>query len=102
MNPSTSLRTSTITVSATHARNNFFDLLNQVAAGKRIVIERDKKEVAVLEQKTTKTDWEGLLKASRKVHGILRDADPNDNPLRKKAAWKSLGKWDKGLLKKKK
>ena len=34
----------TIRISATAARNRFFDLLNQVAAGAQVIIEKDKKE----------------------------------------------------------
>lgn len=87
----------TIRVSATAARNKFFELLNQVALGTQVIIEKDKKEVAVLSPKKTKTDWEGLRKAAEATHGILKDYDPSDNPLRKKGAWKRLGKWDRGL-----
>ena len=63
----------TIRLSATSARNKFFELLNQVALGSQVIIEKDKKEVAVISPKKTKTDWKGLLKASKAVHGILKD-----------------------------
>ena len=104
MNTSTSLSTSTITVSATHARNNFFELLNQVAAGRRIVIEKDKKEIAVLESRKDEVNHRNYLKAARAVKGILAvsDYDPLDNPLRKPGAKNFLGKWDKVLQKKSK
>ena len=85
----------TIRVSATKARNNFFELLNQVAMGKSVIIERDSKEVAVLTPKETKTDWAALKKASKKIHGIWKDYDPEDNPLRRKGASDFLGKWDR-------
>ncbi len=82
-------------VSATKARNNFFELLNQVALGMQVVIEKDNKEIAVLGPKKQKTDWAALLKASKKVHGIWKDYDPEDNPLRRKGAADFLGRWDK-------
>lgn len=85
----------TIRVSATKARNEFFSLLDQVASGMQVIIEKDSKEVATLSPKKQKTDWAALLKASKKVHGIWKDYDPQDNPLRRKGAADFLGKWDK-------
>lgn len=84
----------TIRMSSTAARNKFFDLLNLVALGNEVIIEKDNKEVAVLSQKTTKTDWKGLLGASKKVRGIFADYDANDNPLRRSGASDFLGQWD--------
>ena len=74
----------TIRVSATAARNNFFDLLNQVALGAKVTVVRDAKEVAEIIPKTTKTDWKGLKKAMKASAGIFKDFDSNNNPLRKK------------------
>ncbi len=89
---------STIRVSATSARNNFFELLNQVALGTQVIIERDAKEVAVLSPKKQTVDWVALKKASKAIHGIWKDYDPKrDNPFYGKRAWPNLGKWDKGL-----
>lgn len=88
---------STIRVSATSARNKFFELLNQVALGTQIIIERDSKEVAILAPRQKKTNWTALLKASKKVHGIWKDYDPEDNPLRRKGAADFLGRWDRRL-----
>jgi len=85
----------TIRVSATKARNNFFELLNQVSLGMQIVIEKDSKEIAVLAPKRKKTDWKGLTKATKESHGILKDYDPQDNPLRRKNAADFLGRWDR-------
>ncbi len=87
----------TIRVSATSARNNFFELLNKVALGTQVIIERDAKEVALLSPKRYKLDKAALLKASKKVRGIWKDYDPEDNPLRRKGAADFLGRWDKGL-----
>lgn len=88
----------TIRLSATSARNKFFELLNQVALGTEVIIEKDKKEVAVIAPRKTKMDWDGLLRASKAAHGILKDYSIEEiSPLRKKGAWKRLGKWDKGL-----
>lgn len=93
----------TIRVSATSARNNFFELLNKVASGTQVIIERDSKEVAVLSPKKQTVDWIALKKASQATHGILKDYDPKrDNPFYGKKAWPNLGKWDRGLKFKKK
>ncbi len=86
----------TVTWSATKARNEFFDLLNYVASGRQVIIERDKKEVALISSpKTTKTDWEGLKRAMDACHGILKDYDVKENPLRRPGSADFLGKWDK-------
>ncbi|EKD65148.1 MAG: hypothetical protein ACD_50C00175G0003 [uncultured bacterium] len=89
---------STIRLSATSARNKFFELLNQVALGTEVIIEKDRKEVAIITGKKTKTDWDSLLKASKKVHGIFKNYSVEEiSTLRKKGAWKGFGEWDKGL-----
>lgn len=88
----------TIRISATAARNKFFTLLDQVAQGTEVIIEKDRKEVAVMTPKVTKTDWVALRKASKAVHGIWKDVELSDLPTRKKGAWARLGKWDKELL----
>lgn len=88
----------TIRVSATSARNNFFELLNKVAAGTQVIIEKDSKEVAVLSPKKQKINWVEFRKAAKAAKGILKDYDPKrDNPFYGKKAWPDLGKWDKGL-----
>lgn len=87
----------TIRLSATSARNKFFELLNQVALGTQVIIEKDAKEIAVISPKVKKTDWKGFLKAAKEAKGILKDYDPMDNPLRKPGAIDFLGKWDRGL-----
>lgn len=85
----------TIRISATAARNRFFDLLNQVAAGTQVIIEKDKKEIAVISPKKTKTDWEGLRKASKAAHGILKGYSIDQiSPLKAKGAWKGFAEWD--------
>lgn len=86
-----------IRVSATSARNKFFELLNQVAQGAHVVIEKDNKEVALISPRQTKIDWKKLQKATDLTHSILPDFNPMDNPLRKSADY--LGKWDKDLIK---
>jgi len=86
---------SIIRVSATAARNRFFDLLNQVMLGTQVIIERDSKEVAVLSKKQT-FDWVAFRKAAKKSQGILKDYTIDELlPLRKKGAWKNWGKWDR-------
>ncbi len=86
-----------IRVSATHARNNFFELLNQVALGTQVIIEKDSKEVAVMSpKKSNGTDLKALKKASKAVHGILKGYSIEEiSPLRKKGAWGDFGNWDK-------
>lgn len=39
-----------------------------------------------------KTNWTAILEASKRVHGILKDYDLEDNPLRRKGAASFLGK----------
>jgi prevent-host-death family protein len=88
----------TIRISATKARNSFFDLLNQVMLGTEVIVERDNKEVAVISPKKTKMDWEALKKASKAAHGIFKGLSVEEiSPTRKKGAWKRFGTWDKGL-----
>lgn len=89
---------STIRMSATSARNKFFELLNQVVLGTQVIIERDSKEVAILAPRKQKTDWIALLKASKAAHGILKGYTVEEiAPLRNKGAWKRFGTWDKNL-----
>lgn len=81
-----------IKVSATHARNNFFELLNWVQSGKQVVVEKDKKEVAVISAKLQKTDLRGLDKAMKAIHGIGSDFDLSKSPLRGERSRKWLKK----------
>jgi len=94
----------TTRVSATSARNNFFELLDKVAQGAKIVVEKDAKEIAVIMPRSKKTDWKGLRKAMNEAAaaGVLKDYNFNDNPLRRPDAADFLGKWDRDLVKKKK
>ena len=86
----------TITISATAARNKFFTLLDQVAQGTEVIIEKDRKVVAVLKPQTTKTDWTALRKALKETHGILKDYSVEEIATsRKKGAWRKSGDWDK-------
>lgn len=86
----------TVRLSATNARNKFFELLDQVALGTQVIIEKDKKEVAVLAPRRTKTDWKAFLKAAKAAHGILKDYSVDEiAPVRKEGKWSRIGKWDK-------
>lgn len=85
----------TITLSATATRNNFFDLLDKVSLGSKVVIMRNSKEVAMLIHKTSSNNWENFIKASREVNGILKDYSIEDNPARREGSSDFLGKWDK-------
>jgi prevent-host-death family protein len=94
---------SILRVSATKARNNFFSLLDQVALGQQVIIEKDSKEVAVISPRKQTVDWVALKKATKATHGILKDYNPKrDNPFYGRGSWPNLGKWDKGLKFKKK
>lgn len=90
----------TIRISATAARNRFFELLDKVAAGAEVVIEKDRKEVAVLQPKKKATvDWDKLWKATERTHGLLKDLTPEEiAPARRKGAWGNFGEWDDGSL----
>lgn len=88
-----------MTVSATHARNNFFELLDLVVSGRTIVVKKDTKEVAEIVPRKQVLDWQGLLRASKASQGILRNFKLSDSPLRKPQAWKRLGTWDRGMRK---
>lgn len=88
----------TIRISATAARNRFFELLDMVSAGTEVIIEKDKEEVALLSPRKTKTDWKALSKAIKEARGVLKDYSVEEiTPTRKKGSWKRLGKWDQGL-----
>ncbi len=76
----------TIVVSATKARQEFFDLLTQVAAGGSFIVKKDKEEVALVTPVKKGTDLVGLKKAMDACHGILKDFDLSKSPLRGKAS----------------
>lgn len=76
----------TITWSATKARNEFFDLLTQVAMGQSFVVKKDKEEVALVTPIKQGTDWKGLKKAMDALHGVAKDFDLRDGPLRGEAS----------------
>ena len=82
----------TIKVSATHARNNFFELLDQVALGSQVLVEKNNKPVAVIVPKKDRVDWKGLKKAMKEAHGILKDFDLSKSPLRGKKSKEWLSK----------
>ena len=84
-----------IRVSATAARNNFFELLNQVALGARVVVEKDAKEVAkIIPMTDAKSRYKGLTKAlEQAAKGFVYSR--KDNPLRRKGSTDFLGKWDR-------
>lgn len=88
----------TIRLSATSARNSFFELLNQVALGTQVIIEKDNKEIAVILPKKQKFNWKAFSKSAKAAHGILKDYTVNEIvPLRNKDAWKGFGQWDENI-----
>ncbi|PIU28354.1 hypothetical protein COT08_01560 [Candidatus Woesebacteria bacterium CG07_land_8_20_14_0_80_44_9] len=76
----------TITWSATKARNEFFDLLTQVARGQSFIVEKDKKEVALVTPVKKGTDLVGLKKAMDALDGVAKDFDLSKSLLRNKRA----------------
>lgn len=82
----------TLKVSATKARNNFFELLNLVSGGTKVIVEKDAKEIAVIMPKETGTDLVGLKKAMADLHGAIPSFI---SPLRNSGSKKFLGEWDK-------
>ena len=82
-------------VSATHARNNFFELLNIVAAGGEVTINKDGREAVVMTSKKKGTDIVGLTRALEKCQKYFKNWSLSDSPLRKPGAAAFLGRWDK-------
>lgn len=85
----------TITVSATKARNTFFELLDRVASGVTVIITKDAREVATLTPKKRGSDLKAIMKAMKTARGALGDYTLKDSPLRKPGAADFLGKWDR-------
>lgn len=86
----------TIKISATKARQEFFQILNWVFSGKSILVEKDNVVVASIVPPTTafETRNRGLIKAlDRASKGF--SYSKSDNPLRRKGAASFLGRWDK-------
>lgn len=82
----------TITMSATKARNQFFDILTWVSMGKTVMIEKDKKLIANITPISKINRNKGLLKALDAASiGFVYNKE--DNPLRKKGASKFLGRF---------
>lgn len=80
-------------MSATHARNNFFELLNLVANGQEVIVEKDNKKTARLVPVKKATDLAGLTNAlETAAKGFVYN--PKDNPLRRTGATGFLGRWD--------
>lgn len=79
-------------MSATKARNQFFDVLAWVSMGKTVLIEKDNKLVANIVPIAKVSKNKGLLKALKKASaGFVYDK--NDDPLRRKGATDFLGKF---------
>lgn len=76
----------TVTWSATKARNEFFDLLTQVAMGQSFIVEKDKEEIALVTPIKKGTDLIGLKKAMDALDGIAKDFDLSNSLLRNKKA----------------
>lgn len=82
----------TITMSATKARNQFFDILTWVGMGKTVLIEKDKKLIANITPISKINRNKGLLKALDAASvGFVYNKE--DNPLRKKGASSFLGRF---------
>lgn len=82
----------TITMSATKARNQFFDILTWVSMGKTVMIEKDKKLIANITPISKVNRNKGLLKALD-VASVGFVYNKEDNPLRKRGSSKFLGRF---------
>lgn len=83
-----------ITVSATKARNDFFNILSWVIAGKSVAIQKDNVLVANITPISQVNKSKGLLK-SLKLASVGFEYSKKDNPLRRKGSADFLGRWDK-------
>ena len=82
----------TITVSATKARQEFFNILNWVISGKSVMIQKDNILVASITPISSTVKNKGLLKALKKA-SVGFTYSKEDNPLRRKGATDFLGKF---------
>lgn len=88
------LNMQTQTISATKARQEFFDLLTWVSKGKSFLVERDKVLVANINPIYKKSKNKGLLKALD-LASVGFTYSKRGNPLRRKGSDSFLGNWDK-------
>lgn len=84
----------TMTVSATKARNNFFDILTWVSRGQTVMVKKDNKFIANIVPIASDISNKGLMKALNKA-SLNFTYSKRDNPLRKKGSAQFLGKWGK-------
>ena len=84
----------TIKVSATKARNDFFNLFNVVFSGTEVFVEKDKRQIIKMVPIVKDTRNSGLLKALDLASSEFSYSKAN-NPLRRKGAADFLGKWVK-------
>ncbi len=82
----------TITVSATKARQDFFNILNWVIAGKSVMVQKDNILVASIIPISKTVGNKGLLKALKKASAGFTYSQ-KDNPLRRRGAKGFLGKF---------
>lgn len=96
---SNNITMTSLSVSATYARNNFFELLDKVSSGLvDVVIKKDNKEVAFfLPIKKGGTNINALTKAVDDLKPYFKNYKLSDSPLRRPGASDFLGRWDKAL-----
>jgi hypothetical protein len=91
----------TITVSATKARQDFFNIFNKVFAGTEVLVKKDGKQTIRMSPMVISdgfiTKRKKLLKSLAQTHGAVKDFKIEDNPLRGKKSIQWLGQWDKGM-----
>lgn len=84
-----------IRVSATKARNEFFEILNLVSTGTEVIVEKDKKTIArITPEVSQKNKNKGLLRAL-KAASVGFIYSKKDNPLRRPGSADFLGKWER-------
>lgn len=91
----------TITISATKARQDFFNIFNKVFAGTEVLVMKDGKQIIRMSPMEVSDGWvskrKKLLKSLAKTHGTVKEINLEDSPLRGKKSVEWLGKWDKGI-----
>lgn len=88
----------TMTISATKARNDFFNIFSAVYSGIEVFVEKDKKQMIKMIPVTIPNSYDAkmdrLAKAMNKTHGILKKFDLDKSPFRGRKSIEWLGKWD--------
>lgn len=69
-------------ISATKARNDFFNILDWVSMGNKVLVKKDGGDAITMSSSKIGSNLAGLQKAMVACHGILKDFDLSQSPLR--------------------